>query len=118
MHPAMPFQSAGKRTIRSGALAINSLSASQSTPLLHVKDDISGIVFLVDTGAEVSVVLPTNSELKRCPNQGLIAANGTPIKSYGTRQLQLKIKDFKFTWRFQVAEAHVHIIGADFLIVI
>ena len=110
----MPFQSARKRTLRSGASTINSLSAGQSTPLLHVKDDISGIVFLVDTVAEFSVVLPSNSELKQCPNQGLIAANGTPIKSYGTRQLQLKIKEFKFNWRFQVAEAQ-HIIGADFL---
>ena len=60
----MPFQSAGKRTIQLGALAINSLSAGQSTSLLHVKDDIPGIVFLVDFGAEVSVVLPTKSELK------------------------------------------------------
>ena len=110
----MSIQSAGKRPTRSGACAINSLSTGQSTPLLHIKDDASRIVFLVDTGAEVSVVLPTKSELQKTPNQSLIAANGTPIKSYGTRQLKLKIQQVIFTCRFQVAEAQ-NIIGADFL---
>ena len=110
----MSIQSAGKRPTRSGACAINSLSTGQSTPLLHIKDDASRIVFLVDTGAEVSVVLATKLELQRPPNLSLIAANGTPIKSYGTRQLQLKIQQVKFSWRFQVVEAQ-DIIGADFL---
>ena len=77
----MSIQSAGKRPTRSGACAINSLSTGQLTPLLHIKDDASGIVFLVDTGTEVSVVLPTKLELQRPPNLSLIAANGTPIKA-------------------------------------
>ena len=75
----------------------------------------TNISFLVDTGAEVSIVLPTHVELKRQPNRSLIAANGTPIRSYGTRPMELTLNHTKFTWRFQVAKAHIHIIGADFI---
>ena len=110
-------QATGKRSTRPKVSELNSLSAgsSNNTPLLHIQDAASGIVFLIDTGAEVSIVQPSKTELKRPPNHSLIAANGTPIRSFGTRQLELKIAQFRFTWRFQVAEAHVHIIGADFL---
>ena len=98
---------------------MNSLSAGtgtdNTTPLLHITDATSNIVFLIDTGAEVSIVLPKQTELKRTPNRSLIAANGTPICSYGSRQMELNLNQSKFTWRFQVAEAHIHIIGADFL---
>ena len=45
----------------------------------------------------------------------LVAANGSAIKSYGTRLLELKINHNKYTWRFQVADVHKPIIGADFL---
>ena len=80
-----------------------------------MRDQESGIVFLIDTGAEVSIVLPTKPELRRPPNRSLIAANGTPIRSYGTRPMVLCFNQSKFTWRFQEAEAHIHIVGADFL---
>ena len=78
-------------------------------------DRKSNIVCLIDMGAEVSIVLPTKNELKRPPNRSLIATNGTPIRSYGTWPMELAFNQSKFTWRFQVAEAHVHIVGADFL---
>ena len=98
---------------------MNNLSAGtgteNTTPLLHMLDKSSGITFLIDTGAEVSIVLPTKIEFQRPPNRTLIAANGTPIRSYGTRQMELKLNQSTFTWRFQVAEAHIHIVGADFL---
>ena len=45
----------------------------------------------------------------------LVAANGSAIKSYGTRRLELQINHNKYTWRFQVADVHKPIIGADFL---
>ena len=108
-------QTDGKRPTRPKASEINSLSAGSDTPLLHILDNTSKINFLVDTGAEVSVVLPKKSELQRPPNRSLIAANGTPIRCYGTRPMELNFNQSKFTWRFQVAEAHVHVIGADFL---
>ena len=45
----------------------------------------------------------------------LVAANGSKIKSYGTRQRTLKINQFKYKWRFQIADVHRCILGADFL---
>ena len=107
-----------KRAIRSKTSALNSLSTgsnNDTTPLLHMLDQDSGIAFLIDTGAEVSIVRPTKIELKRPANRTLIAANGTPIRSYGSRSMTLSFNQSKFTWRFQVAEANIHIIGADFL---
>ena len=80
-----------------------------------MKDETSKIIFLFDTGAEVSIVLPTKIERKRPPNRNLVAANNTPISTYETHQMTLQFHDKKFKWRFHVADAHSHIIGADFL---
>ena len=108
----------GKLPIRPGtALKLNCLSAG-STPqvsLLHVKDAHSGTYFLVDTGAEVSIVPPTSQDRAQPSGMNLIAANGTPIKSYGTRLGTIKIRDDQYKWRFHIADVHKSILGADFL---
>ena len=83
--------------------------------LLHVKDTISGAHFLIDTGAEVSIVPPTASDLHRPPNLALVAANGLRIKSFGTRQMTLKVNGVRYNWRFQIADVNKPIIGADFI---
>ena len=83
--------------------------------LLHVKDTISGAHFLIDTGAEVSIVPPTASDLHRPPNLALVAANGSRIKSFGTRQMTLKVNGVRYNWRFQIADVNKPIIGADFI---
>ena len=83
--------------------------------LLHVKDTISGSYFLIDTGAEVSIVPPTASDLHRPPNLALVAANGSRIKSFGTRQMTLKVNGVRYNWRFQIADVNKPIIGADFI---
>ena len=116
--PVQNSQTVGKLPTRPKVNEINNLLAgldTNSTSLLHMLDQKSNIVFLIDTGAEVSIVLSNKSELKRPPNRSLIAANGTPIRSYGTWPMELNFNQSKFTWRFQVAEAHMHIVGADFL---
>ena len=99
------------------ALAGTPTSNVHETPLLHVQDTATGISFLVDTGAEVSVVLPSQEDIKRHPqpNRSLIAANGSPIDTYGVKRMILKINHSQFSWTFRIAKAHVHIIGADFL---
>ena len=45
----------------------------------------------------------------------LVAANGSRIRSYGTRRMELRINQDKYNWLFQVADVHKPIIGADFL---
>ncbi|XP_036317749.1 uncharacterized protein LOC118732742, partial [Rhagoletis pomonella] len=73
--------------------------------------------FLVDTGAEVSVIPPT-AELRRHPNPKvfLYAANKTTIKIYGDRIMYLNLGlRRKFQWKFIVADVSQPIVGADFL---
>ena len=98
----------GKLSLRPKILELNNLSAANhpTVTLLHVRDTISGTFFLVDTGAEVSIVPPTGPDRVKPPSLSLIAANGSRIKSYGTRQMTLFINNNKYTWRFQVAEVH------------
>ncbi|CAE1324895.1 unnamed protein product [Acanthosepion pharaonis] len=84
--------------------------------LFYVWDRNNGFNFLVDTGAAISVIPPTNrSALKPTPFQ-LRAANGSPIETYGNKELTLNInlrRDFK--WSFTVADVRIPLLGADFL---
>lgn len=84
---------------------------------LCVIDNNSGLKFLVDTGANISV-LPVMKKYyyDKCDNYKLYAANGTEIKTYGTKTLTL---DFNlrrpFRWLFVLADVKQPILGADFL---
>lgn len=87
------------------------------TSRLFVRDKCSGLNFLVDTGAEVSVVPPGNSkDVTNNNTLQLFAVNGSKIKTYGEKLLQV---DFGlrrvFKWKFIVADVGKPIIGADFL---
>ena len=112
---------AGKRHTRStvnncstGA-NIHHLSFGAKSFLLHVFDANSRKYFLVDTGSELSILPPGLVKATNPNNQPLIAANGTPIKSFGTRQMVLQLGLQKYTWRFIVAEVTQPILGGDFL---
>ena len=102
----------GKRANRS---TVNNLSAGVNHALLHVFDDKSKKYFLVDTGSALSIIPPGRFDSTRTNNQPLIAANGTPIKSFGTRQIELYLGLQKYSWRFIIAEVTQPIIGGDFL---
>jgi cleavage and polyadenylation specificity factor subunit 1 len=72
--------------------------------------------FLVDTGADVSVIPPSHLERKHPQNLCLEAVNHTPITTYGTRLLTLNLGLRRtFRWAFIVADVRTPIIGADFL---
>lgn len=64
--------------------------------------------FLIYTGADVSVLpaLPTDKGQKTSQAK-LFAANGTPIKTYGTQR--------EFAWTFILADVTTQIIRSDFL---
>ena len=73
--------------------------------------------FLVDTGAEVSV-LPVSQVDRQSGYMGpsLQAANGTTISTYGSRSLTLNLGLRRpFRWVFLVADVKHPILGADFL---
>ncbi|CAI2738444.1 unnamed protein product, partial [Dicrocoelium dendriticum] len=72
--------------------------------------------FLVDTGAEVSVIPPMPGEPTASLSTSLSAANGTPIATYGHRSLTLDLGLRRtFRWVFTVAAVPFAIIGIDFL---
>lgn len=86
---------------------------------LCVRDKRSQLNFLVDTGANVSV-LPISAVrhklITETGNYSLFAANGTQIKTYGTHTLSLNLNlRREFRWTFIVAGVKQPILGADFL---
>ncbi len=56
--------------------------------LLHITDRSNHLTFLVDTGAQISVLPPTHTDrLRKQEGRNLSAVNGTGIATYGTRSL-------------------------------
>ncbi|RLJ22716.1 hypothetical protein DJ031_00335 [bacterium endosymbiont of Escarpia laminata] len=85
--------------------------------MLTIADPVSKLRYLIDTGAEISV-LPPSAEDRRNPSVGmqLQAANGSSIRTFGDRSVQVDLGLAKaFTWTFTIAEVTKPIIGADFL---
>ncbi|UYV71845.1 hypothetical protein LAZ67_9000651 [Cordylochernes scorpioides] len=84
---------------------------------LFITDYRNKISFLLDTGAEISVLPPRPEDRRRGPTKfTLTAANDSPIKTYGERFLNLDLglrRDFK--WRFIIADTNKAILGADFM---
>lgn len=79
-------------------------------------DKNSGLKFLIDTGANVSVIPVNKLKNVECDKYKLYAANGTEIKTYGIRTLVLDLNLRRaFRWTFIVADVKQPIIGADFL---
>lgn len=82
---------------------------------LFVADVDTGAKFLIDTGADVSVIPKTDAH-KRNADSCLFAANGSRIQTFGTKMLSLNIGLRRaFKWIFVVAQVAHPIIGADFL---
>lgn len=83
---------------------------------LHVRDRLSGTAYLIDTGADISLV-PANLSIRGKPTGfKLIAANDTSIETYGEsfRTLDLGLRR-PINWNFCIAAVPHAIIGADLL---
>ena len=94
-----------------------SVPGLQRSRLFYITDRSNGFRFLVDTGAEVSVIPPSAADRKH-PRTGLSlqAVNDSPIATYGDRLLTVNIGlRRKFQWVFIVADVKQPILGADFL---
>lgn len=82
---------------------------------LHVHDTTSGLTFLIDTGAEISL-LPAKIFNKRIPTSfKLVAANNSQIDTFGSLRQTLHIGLRPLTWNFCIATVPYPIIGADLL---
>ena len=108
------MQQAGKRL--SQQLGATNIAGPTQSCLFYVTDRTSGLKFLIDTGAEVSVVsrLHTHKKTEKGPSSQAI--NNTSIPKYGTCSLTLNLGLCRaFKWVFIIADVSRVILGADFL---
>ena len=99
-----------------GSAVVNAVDPDHPAQLL-VNDNHSGRTFLIDTGAQVSL-LPATAHARRHPSPTapkLVAANGSSIASYGTQQTHVQLGKRKFTVTFIIADVRRPILDADFL---
>lgn len=83
---------------------------------LCVYDNDSRERYLIDTGAEISVLAYKGRNRPGTNTYKLFAANNTPIKTYGVRTLILNLGLRRsLRWTFIVADVKTSILGADFL---
>ena len=83
---------------------------------MYVHDKLTNTRFLVDSGADVSLLPATAADrAHRGQAPPLAAANGSPIQSYGKKTVQLQLRDKQFAADFIIADVPAAILGADFL---
>lgn len=95
-----------------------SVDVSHTSNRLCVHDRDTRERFLVDTGADISVLAATDKTRKNSRDSALqlFAANNTPIKTYGEKTIRLNLGLRRsFTWTFIIADVKTSILGADFL---
>lgn len=83
---------------------------------LKVRDRISGVSFLIDSGADISL-LPVGDKTKRKPADfRLYAANDSRVDTYGEKRCVLNLGlRREISWNFCIADVPYPIIGADIL---
>lgn len=89
---------------------------STNSRRLFVYDSASKSKFLIDTGADVSVIPPTQMDKQRATDLLLYAANHGTIRTFGERALSLNLGLRRpIKWIFCIAEVPYPIIGADLI---
>ena len=88
--------------------------AAAGTTSFFVKDHHSGTQFLVDTGAQKSILPATSWDRRGHREEGLKAANQTTIHTHGTRTVMLKFGDRLFEHEFTIADLPNRFLGMDF----
>lgn len=111
--------------LKPGKRLISSLSGGRDEipykptppPCLHLRDRKTGLQYLVDTGAAVSV-LPISHRHPTTSGAAptLYSASGSLIPTYGTRRIEVNLGLRRaMPWTFIVAKVTTAILGADFL---
>jgi len=83
---------------------------------LFVRDRRTGWSFLIDTGAEWSIVPPSKKERTWRSDYQLFLADNSPMTTYGHKVMSINIgfgRNMK--WLFAVADVTEPILGAEFL---
>ncbi|GBN73263.1 Transposon Tf2-8 polyprotein [Araneus ventricosus] len=107
------FQNNG---VKSSEISVTSETIVYSRRL-YVQDRITKTQFLVDTGSDVSCYPKSYlNEVLKLQGTTLFAANGSHIKTFGSKLLSLDLGlQRKLQWPFVIADITKPIIGADFL---
>ncbi|ROT74823.1 Transposon Ty3-G Gag-Pol polyprotein [Penaeus vannamei] len=97
------------------ATSINAVIRSQIG--FHVQDERSSKHFLIDTGAFLSIFPATQTDRRTAANdlQKLVAANRTPINTYGSRDIAMHLAGHPYLCSFFIADVTRPLLGADFL---
>lgn len=92
------------------------MGAGRECKLLFIRDSLSGQRLLVDSGAQRSI-LPAKAADTVTGGHGppMDAANGTSIRTYGVRRVDVSFGGRRFTWDFVMAAVSTPLLGADFL---
>ncbi|GFN87764.1 Pol polyprotein [Plakobranchus ocellatus] len=100
---------------RQGGPTVASTTVGPPDPQLIITDSITGRYFLVETGAQVSVIPPTWHERHFGQRgQALQAANGTTISTFGSRDVKLRFHGTTYEARLIIVDVKRLLLGADF----
>ena len=115
MHSTVLLEELGK--LPKSTPIVGDVDQKTKSPFPHVYDYKSNQLFLIDTGAEISVVTPNQEDKNtRTSDRPLVAANGSFITTYGNRRMTLQLDSGnKITWTFVVAVVSYNIIGIDLM---
>src|SRR5215469_5106913 len=96
---------------------INGCANTPTSHLLRLYDPLSNASYLIDTGAEISIVPLKHKNSSALPSlRNLFAANGTHIPIYGEQIIELSFNLRRlFSHSFIIGDVTQPIIGADFL---
>lgn len=109
------FLTTFKKLIQTPA-RINNVAGVEHSKRLCLSDTTTGVRYLIDTGADVSVLAANKQNSCRTSDYVLYAANGTKIKTFGEKVITVNLGLRRtFQWKFILADVRSSIIGADFL---
>lgn len=96
--------------------ALTSGTGTNAQPPFYIRDPNSGLSFLIDTGAQCSIISAQHYHEPAESPLTLQAVNKSTIRTFGTKTMTLSLGLRRsFTWPFILAELDVSIIGSDFL---
>ena len=105
----------GKRLHRQQEKTTLAAGLKQGSRLFYIRDKNTGYLFLVDTGAQISVIPPDPRKNHQLSSFTLQAANGSRIETYGEIALTLNLGLRRsFPWIFTIAQVKTPILGAVF----
>ena len=107
----------GKRLHRQQVKTTLAAGLKQGSRLFYIRDKNTGYLFLVDTGAQISVIPPDPRKNHQLSSFALQAANESRIEAYGEIALTLNLGLRRsFPWIFTIAQVKTPILGADFFV--